>query len=473
LNGAELELAEPKGDHIVPLIDRPLPLWRKVLILAIPSWGQQFLQLAVTLSDGLLAGRFVEFAGSQSVAGQAAQTNANYLQWFIGSFAVLVSAGATAMVAHFWGARNRTQAVAVCNQALLLGLLFGLACSGLGLLLTHELMWLLQLQGDAADLAAGYLRPLFLVLPLHLLMIVGIAALIGAGDTVSGMLVMTGVAVVNIPLAWMLSHEWADFPSLGFSGISTGTAISQALGCIAVLVLLARGRAGLQLDFTQWKPQADLIRRLLRISIPAGIDSMLLSTGQLIFLSFINRLDAASIAGHGIALRWEGLGYMSGNAFAVAAMTLVGQYLGARRPEQAARAGWTTLAMGCGVMAVMGFVFLVLAEPMFLLFCPRPEQRAIIDQGVPALRLIAFAMPAAASCFIFTGALRGAGDTRVPILFSFVGFFGLRLPLAWWLAHTLDWGLIGAWWAMCADLLLRGIAFLWRFSTGEWKRIRV
>src|SRR5207244_9783636 len=124
---------------------------------------------------------------------------------------------------------------------------------------------------------------------------------------------------------------------------------------------------------------------------------------------------------HGIALGWEAMGYLSGHAFGVAAMSLVGRNLGAGLPAQAARSGWTAFGLGCGVMCAMGLVFFVLAPWMFLLYCPSPEQRPIVEAGVPVLRLVAFAMPAVASAIIFTAALRGAGAVGVPVLFSWLG----------------------------------------------------
>jgi Na+-driven multidrug efflux pump len=122
---------------------------------------------------------------------------------------------------------------------------------------------------------------------------------------------------------------------------------------------------------------------------------------------------------------------------------------------------------------------------MFALFNPRPEQQPVIDAGVPVLQLIAFIMPLLASTIVFTYALRGAGDTRVPVLFTWVGFFVVRIPLAYALALPavdlgpfgtwpgLGWGLLGAWLAMSADLVLRGLFFLYRFWRGAWHLQRV
>jgi Na+-driven multidrug efflux pump len=109
----------------------------------------------------------------------------------------------------------------------------------------------------------------------------GIACLVGAGDTLTGLLVMIGVAIVNIPLAWGLCLGVPPvLPQMGFTGIATGTALSHVLGCTAVLGVLLRGRAGLRLDFRQMWPNGDLLRRLLRVSIPAGADSLSLVAGN-------------------------------------------------------------------------------------------------------------------------------------------------------------------------------------------------
>ena len=125
-------------------------------------------------------------------------------------------------------------------------------------------------------------------------------------------------------------------------------------------------------------------------------------------------------------------------------------------------------------MTLMAALFFTLAYPMFRLFCPHPEQAPVVEVGVPVLRLVAFAMPALASTIVFTAALRGAGDTRVPVLFTWVGFLVVRIPLAYLLtAPALGLGLFGAWLAMAADLWVRGAFFLARFAGGRWKRARV
>jgi putative MATE family efflux protein len=330
------------------------------------------------------------------------------------------------------------------------------------------------LVGEAADYAVRYLRPMLGLLTFRVIEMGGVACLVGAGDTRTGLWVQGGVAVVNVLLAWTLCRGVGPFPGLGFEGVPLGTAISYMLAAGAVLIVLARGRAGLRIHWTGFGPDRRLLYRLLRVSVPAAVDSLSVVAGQFWFVHIVNGLGVTAASAHGIAIGWEALGYLSGHAFGTAAMALVGQALGARQPGLAARSGWVAFGLGCGVMSVMGAVFFALAPEMFWVFCQDPGQRPVIEAGVPVLRLIAFAMPALASTMIFTYALRGAGDTRVPVLFTWVGFLAVRIPLAYlFTGKTFDLGLFGAWLAMIADLHVRGAFFWWRVAGGRWQRARV
>jgi putative MATE family efflux protein len=464
------------------LIDQTRPIWWMVLTLAWPVLLQQLLIFFVLVSDRYLAGHFQK---TGLISYQAAQTTAHYLAWFINSYSVLVTVGSTALVARFTGARDRDMAIHVTNQSLILSVSLGLVGTVAGLWGLPDLVRFLQLHGDAADLAARYLRPLFLLLTLQIVEYAGIACLVGAGDTRTGMWVLGGIAIVNIPLAWLFYHGWGPIPAFGFEGIAWGTAISHAIGGVVVLAFLVGGRGGLRIHLRLLRPNWDLQRRLLRISIPAGMDSLSVILAQFWFLSIVNRLGETASGAHGLALCWEALGYFSGIAFGTAAMSLIGQNLGARRPDQAARCGWVAFGLGSVFMSSMGAVFFFLAPQMFALFCPHPSQQPIVDAGVPVLRLVAFAMPACASTMIFTFALRGAGDTRIPLVFTWIGLLGVRIPLAYYLTSSAislgiggsisggDGRLLGAWIAMCTDLYVRGLFFLLRFAGKKWQRIKV
>ena len=445
----------------------PNGVWIQILILAWPALAQQGLLLIIQLWDQYLTGPY-------SSDKKAALTTANYLYWFCTNYAVIVNAGATALVGRLIGGNERRLANQAMGQSLLLAGLFGLLASLLALLGLPTFISLLNLHGNAADWAVRYLTPLAISLPCYMIEMGGIACLVGAGDTRTGLKVLAIVVVINVPLAWGFSHGTGPFPDLGFVGIAVGTALSHVVGCLLVLAILIRGRYDLQLNFGLLKPNVELIRRLLRVSLPAAFDSLSIGFFQFIFLSMVNDLGEVAGSSHGIAIRLEAFGYLSGIAFAIAAAALVGRSLGARRPDLALQAGWVALTYAGGVMAFMGIVFFILARPMFRVFCPDPGQVEVIDTGVPVLRLVAFAMPGLAATIVLQQLLRAAGDTRFPVLFTWAGFLGVRLPLAYVLTMpSVGLGLFGAWLAMFVDIYVRGIFFVWRFATGRWMRVKV
>jgi putative MATE family efflux protein len=396
----------------------PRPVWRQVLALALPALAQQYLLLTVQLSDQFLADRVPVADAAARKQYLAAFTTAGYLYWFVSSYTVLVSVGSTALVARLVGAGDRATARRATGQSAVLAVGFGLAGTAGGLLGLPWLVAKLNLAGDTAAFCVQFLTPLAVLLAFQVTEAALAACLAGAGDTRTGLMVLGGVAILNVPLAWGLCFGVGPVKGLGFVGIAIGTGLSHVIGCGVLVWLLARGRSGLKLTRRDLVPDRHLIYRLLRVSVPAGVDSLSVAFCQLWFLSIVNGLGEVAAAAHGVALRWEALGFMAGAAFGTAAMTLVGQNLGARNPRGAARGGWTAFALGCGVMTLMGVLFFALAGPMFRLFCHEAGTQPVIDAGVPVLRLIAFAMPALAAQIVFTAALRGAGDARVPVLFS-------------------------------------------------------
>ena len=454
---------EPLAPHSLA----PRGVWIQILILAWPALAQQGLLLIIQLWDQYLTGPY-------SSDKKAALTTANYLYWFCTNYAVIVNAGATALIGRLIGSNQPADANKALGQSLLLAGAFGVLATILALSGLPTLVGWLNLEGNAADWAVRYLTPLAILLPCYMIEMGGIACLIGAGDTRTGLKVLATVVVINVPLAWGCSTGWGPFPDMGFVGIAMGTAISHVVGCCLVLLTLIRGRFELKLQLRLLRPNIELIRRLMRVSLPAAFDSLSIGIFQFVFLGMINGLGEVAGSAHGIAIRLEAFGYLAGIAFAIASAALVGRALGARRPDIATQAGWVALTYAGGVMVFMGILFFALARPMFRIFCPDPGQVEVIDMGVPVLRLVAFAMPGLAATIVLQQLLRAAGDTRFPVLFTWAGFLGVRLPLAYLLTlPSVGLGLFGAWMAMFVDIYVRAGFFVWRFASGRWRRVKV
>ena len=459
--------------------------WRRAFALAGPALGAQVLGLVVNLTGRWLAGNADTVSATDQLALQGAQTTCFYLSWMIGSFGILAGAGATALVARLVGAGDWQAANRAMHQAILIAAAVSVAGLMLGGFGIDWLLGILNLDGHAAGHARQFLRAMLLLLPFQLIGTPLGASLAGVGDTHTGLKIGLCTTALNLPLSWIAFRGYGDWSGLGLAGIAWGGGASTALGTLAVVALLARGRSGLRLDWRLLRPDVGLLARLLRISLPAAAESLSLVAGQMVFLSVVNRLGDAARGAHGIALGWESIAEIFGMAFGVAASILVGQSLGAGHLAEARRSGLVAYACGGLSMTLGGAVFFVYATPLFQFYCPKPEQAAVVAAGVPVLRLVAFSMPALAACHIFSSGLRGAGDTRWPLVFTTFGLFGVRLPLTVFCCEPavqlpfglaipgLGLGLYGCWLAMQADLWCRGGLFFHRFLAGGWQQTRV
>ena len=453
----------------LPVSDRAM--LARIFQLGSPVLIEQALLYLVGVSDTILTGRYL---GANDLA---AVTVSGYLFWFLETLLVIVSIGSTALVARFFGANEREEAVVVCEQSMMLAILAGLIIAVSGWVAAPGLVSMLNLEGEAGRSAVMFLRIIVLATPFLSCTIVGIAALQGAGDTKTGMWLMIFFNVMNIVLSWSLVQGLGPIPALGLKGIAIGTSASETTAGLIVLALLIRGCSGLKIRVKGWRPSLSVIRRILRISIPAAGESIANIIGQLWFLSLINKLGPIATAAHGVAIRCEAISFLSVAAFSVPASTLTGQYLGAKRPDLAARSAKLCWLIGVLAMTVLGMILIIAARPMFSIFLG-DRQPEVTSVGVPVLRVVAFAMPALATIVILSGALRGAGDTRWPSVIVFFGYLAVRIPLTYWLSNStpdggLGWGLYGAWIAMLADLFVRGGLMMTRFLQGGWRFVKV
>ncbi len=348
---------EPEpGQDQDPTPDRPVlaipgaTIGRQVLWLAGPVFVEQSFLYLTGFSDTILAGRYL---GAEHLAGV---TVASYPLWFLGTLFTIGSIGGTALVARSVGAGRADEAARFCGQAFAVGLSLGVLTLLLVQFFAPWIVAAMNLTGLAAVSATRFLRIVGAVTPLLACTTAGNAALRGAGDTRTGMKVMVLMNVVNINMTWLLALGWGRIPGLGLTGIAIGTACGEAIGGSVILALLIRGRSGLRLTRENLRPAWDRIRRLLRISLPAAGDGLTNVVCQLWFLRLINRLGAVATAAHGVAIRCEAIAFLTITAFGVAASTLCGQYLGARRPDLAIRSARTAWLLGAAFLSLLGLV---------------------------------------------------------------------------------------------------------------------
>ncbi len=436
---------------------------RDVLNLALPAMGEQLLSMMVGIVDTFLVGHL-------GAASLAAVGLAN--QWVFMTMTLFgaIATGSTALIARFVGAKEPEQADQVLRQSVLLGALIGLVATALGVSLARPAIALLGAEPDVVALGSDYLRLVATIFFFSTLMFIGNASLRGAGDTRTPLYVMLVVNVLNVAVAWTAINGPFGLPKLGVVGSAMGAATGRFVGGVLVIGLLLRGRAGLRLRLAGLRPDWDLIRRILNVGLPTGLEQVLFRTGHMFSARIIAELGTMAYAAHQVAINALSISFMPGFGFAVAATTLVGQGLGAEDPEGAQQRGYTAYRLGAGLMSALGLLILLFPAQLMAFFT---NESGVISRGIVPLRVLGATQPLLAAAMVFAGGLRGAGDTRFPMVITGAGIWLVRLPLAYLLALNLGWGLAGAWSAMALDLGLRGAFNFLRFRSGRWKTVQV
>ncbi len=448
--------------------------WRAMWTLALPVMAEELANLLVGYTDWYLAGKYLP-----GESPKAAMSLVAYFLWILPTLFSTVAIGALAVTARYVGAGNRQIASRVVNQALLLGSLMAtVAVFGLALF-SGRFVALMQLEPEAAALAQRYLTIMAPVAPLVMLEQVASACLRGAGDTWTGFLARVLVNVLNVVFSTGFVTGWGPFPKLGWEGLAIGTAIGHGGGGLVLLAVLVRGHAGLRLSWRELTPDRELLRRILRIGLPGGIDQLGVVFCHLAYASMIYRLGTTATAAHGVGVQIEALSYLPGSAFMIAAGTLAGQSLGAKNAAAATGGVARCWIMGLAVMMFAGACYFFYGGEMARFFNGGEADEVTVLAG-ELLKIVALGTPFHATLMILTGGLRGAGDTRWPLAITFGGLLGMRLPLAAWMAWSvvplgpfeipgLGWAAHRAWIAMVTDVAVRAALLVARFLHGGWR----
>ncbi len=435
----------------------------RVLALAWPSVAEQTLVTLIGLVDAYIVGHL----GAAALAGVG--LGGQVLNLVAALFGA-VGVGATALVARHSGAQEPEEAIRLAWQSVLLAGTLGLAAAAAGWFLAEPMLRWLGAAPDVVTAGTAWLRTVAPSFAFIGVLLVGNAVLRGAGDTRAPLGVMLVVNVVNVAVAWTLTRGLFGLPNLGVVGTGLGAASGQIVGGLLVLGMLLRGRGALRLGWRVPRPDRARLGRLLNIGLPAGAEQVLLQVALLNLAGIITQFGTAAYAAHSIGLRITALSFLPGWGFSVAATTLVGQALGARDPERARQSTYVAFWMALAVMSAMGAFLFLFERPILGFFTTDP---AVLAAGAIVIRTAALEQPLLAASFVFSGALRGAGDTRTTMLITVASIWGLRLVAAYGLGLALGLGIFGAWLAVGIDFGFRAFMFWRRFESGRWLTLKV
>ena len=306
-----------------------------------------------------------------------------------------ISVGATAIVARHVGARDPEHANHTLRQAMLMAFVLGIAFALVLWFLAEELLWLFRARPEVIALGRDYIRANAPTTAFFFIVFGGEAIFRGAGDTRTPMIVVIVMEVIGTALAYILINGWGVVPQLGVFGAGIARAISSVVGGLMVLAFLIRGKGILKYDLRSalvfdWAET----KRILRVGLPAFANNLQMRGAMSLYTIVISSLGTTIYAAHALAMRVEEFAFMPSWGFGVAATALVGQALGAKRPDLAKKAGYLTQRYCLVTMVSLGVITFAFGRQLIGLFVQDPE---VIRIGALGLKIWAFAMPGMAT----------------------------------------------------------------------------
>ena len=437
---------------------------RRVMALAWPVMAEMALQTFTQMVDMAMVGRLGHVA--------IASVGISFRPLFIGHALFLgLGTAATAMVARYTGARDEEQANAAAEQALLSSLGIALAFGAFIFFFAPSITTLMGGTAEVIPQSAQYMRGMAPGMVSLLMATMITSSLRGAGDTRTPMLVNISSNVFNILANYTLIFGHFGFPRLEVYGAGIATSSARVLALAVLLYISLRGNKVIRMRLNRLvRPDWDLIRRLFAIGLPAAAERLVLSIGLAIHLRLVAGLGTLAIASATLAGNIEQLSFMPALGFSIAASALVGQGLGAQDPERARLATRESARLASAFMGIMGILFLAFPGLLVRLFTDDPQ---LLGPSITLVRLVAFAQIPTALAQVFSGALRGAGDTTSVLSITLSGTLVARLALTFLLINLLGLGLWAAWAAVIVDWVLRAYLAYRTFNRGRWQQVRV
>ena len=456
------------------LLDRSIPTWKLVLMLAWPSIIEQLLHTAVNYVDTAMVGSI----GTYATAAIGVCTSTIFLLMGVMNATGL---GFSVMVARKIGEGNHEEARTILRQSML-----AVVAVGLGLTLLVELILAPNLprwmgaEPDVLPHAITYFRVIGANYLLNTGMIMATNMLRCMGDTKTPLKFNILTNLVNVVGNFLLIYPTRQLTvagltftmpgaGLGVAGAAAATALATAFSAVCLLSVLFLRKGPLQISLRDdYKPRPDIIKQAFHLGVPSFLERAVISGGQIVSTAMISGLGTAALAAHQLANSGESLCYMPIFGFSIAATTLVAQNLGAGDKERAFKQGAWSTWMSVAVMCTASAIMFALAPNIIDLFS---NDASVIALGGRVLRIEAFAEPFFAIATVIAGVLRGAGDTRWPFYISLAGMWLMRVPIAFVLIHLFGWGLEAIWVGMAVDLFVRGVLCLWRFYKRTWVHV--
>jgi putative MATE family efflux protein len=438
-------------------------LGRSVLLLAIPMVIEMFAESLFSVVDAFWVGKL----------GPTAQATVALTEsWLVLIYALCIglSIGATAVVARRTGEKRPEAAARAAVQAIWMGLAFSVVVAGLGIALAPQLLAWMDASPAVVATGTGYTRVLLGGSVTVVLLFMLNAVFRGAGDAAITMRTLWLANIINIVLCPFFVFGWGPFPELGVMGAAVATTIGRGCGVLFQLYNLFGGKRRLQIRWEHVGIDREALQTIVKIARSGMLQLLIGMTSWMVLMKVVSGFGDQVVAGYGVAFRVVMFALLPSWGMSNAAATLVGQNLGAGRPDRAEQAVWRAAFYNVCFLAAWGLAFVLFAWPIAGIFTDDPVVQMWASRG---LRTIAMGFLFYAYGMVVTQAFNGAGDTKTPTWLNFICFWLLEIPLAWFLSHHTGLGPSGIFIAMTVCFCTLAVLSVILFKRGKWQQVRV
>jgi len=439
------------------------PVGRAVILLSVPMVLEMLMESVFAVVDIF----FVGHLGAEAVATVGVTES---LMTVVYAVAIGLSIGAAATVARRIGEKDPDRAARAAVQSIGLGLIIAAVIGTVGALFGPELLAMMGASDEIVRTGGTFARVMIGGSGTVMLLFLINAVFRGAGDAAIAMRVLWFANIINIVLGPCLIFGVGPFPELGVAGAAIGTTIGRGCGVLYQLYHLARpgGRVRVRRQHLGLDPS--VMRGILRISGTAMFQNFVATASWMGLMRILTGFGSAAVAGNTIGIRVILFALLPSFGVSNAAATLVGQNLGAGKPDRAEAAAWKAAWYNTAFLGGIGLVFVLFAPQIIAIFTSEPEVAA---HGIHCLRIVAAGFLFYGFGMVLTQAFNGAGDTRTPTLIHLVCLWLWEIPLAWVLARPLGFGPTGVFIAVSVAFSTLALMSAWLFRRGTWKTGRV
>ena len=393
-------------------------IWKQLLLFFFPILIGSFFQQLYNTVDTVIVGRYV---GKQALAGVG--STGTIINLWVGFFIGLAS-GASVIISQFFGGRNSQELSRAVHTSVALALVGGLALTAVGMLTARPSLRLLDVPEEVMDEALTYIRVFYTGMVACLVYNVGTAILRAIGDSRMPLYVLIACCVVNIvlDLLFVVAFHWDVF------GVALATVLAQTVSAVLIMLRLVRTRQAYQVHLRQIRFHGPVLKRIVRLGLPTGLQSVLYSISNLVIQAAVNSFGTDAVASWSAVSRVDGFVWMVMGAFGISVTTFVGQNFGAGKYDRVLRGTRVCFAMTAGTILLLSALEVAFAGPILRVFTSDSQ---VVALGTQFIHVWAPAYIAYVFIEILSGAARGVGEALQPMVITIFGVCVLRLIWIW------------------------------------------